>query len=222
MTYTGDVVRGGPAAVRELADVVVRKVCVGPLGNNAYLLTCRASGAQLLIDAADDAPALAALVRAGSPAGRLDVVLTTHRHADHQRALRAVVAATGADTAAGADDAAGIDVPTTRLLHDGDVLAVGELRLEVIGLRGHTPGSVALAYREPDGRAHLFTGDSLFPGGVGNTDHDPTRFASLLDDVITRLFDRFDDATWVYPGHGPDTTLETDRPHLAQWRTRGW
>ncbi len=72
------------------------------------------------------------------------------------------------------------------------------------------------------GRVHLFTGDSLFPGGVGNTDRDPARFASLLSDVVARVFDRFDDATWVYPGHGADTTLGAERPHLAEWRERGW
>ena len=72
------------------------------------------------------------------------------------------------------------------------------------------------------GRVHLFTGDSLFPGGVGSTEQDPERFACLLDDVGARLFDRFDDATWVYPGHGSDTTLGAERPHLPAWRARGW
>jgi len=119
---------------------------------------------------------------------------------------------------------------------DGDVLTVGHLTLDVIGLRGHTPGSVALVYREPEhassshpgadgaipGRAHLFTGDSLFPGGVGSTERDPTRFACLLDDVTRRIFDRFDDATWVYPGHGRDTSLGAERAHLEEWRKRGW
>ncbi len=101
-------------------------------------------------------------------------------------------------------------------------------------LRGHTPGSVALVYREPvrptdqlgtdalPGRVHLFTGDSLFPGGVGNTQGDPDRFGRLIDDVVTRVFDRFDDSTWVYPGHGKDTTLGAERPHLEEWRRRGW
>lgn len=222
MTYTGDVSRGSPVAVRELANAVIRKVAVGPMDNNAYLLSCRRNGAQLLVDAAGDAGTLLDLVRAGNPAGRLDLVLTTHQHADHQGALAAVVAATGATTAAGADDAAGIAVPTVRPVRHGDELTVGTLTLEVIALRGHTPGSVALVYREPGGGAHLFSGDSLFPGGVGNTEHDPVRFASLLDDVTRRLFDRFDDAAWVYPGHGADTTLGAERPHLGDWRARGW
>lgn len=236
-TYTGDVVPAGPAAVRELAALTVRKIAVGPLANNAYLLTCRATGAQLLIDAAADAAALLRLVRSGSPAGRLDLVLTTHRHADHQGALADVVAATGAPTAAGADDAAGIAVPTSRRLRHGDTLAIGDLALEVIALRGHTPGSVALAYAEPEGsaagkgrpggpfpgpgRVHLFTGDSLFPGGPGKTP-DAAAFTSLMDDLEDRVFGRFADVTWVYPGHGNDTTLGAERPALNAWRARGW
>lgn len=236
MAYTGDVSRGGPTAVRMLDELVVRKVAVGALGNNAYLLTCRASGAQLLLDAASDPDRLLDLLREGSPSARLDLVLTTHRHADHHGALARIVAATGAPTAAGAEDAAGIGVPTTRTLQHGDVLTVGRVTLEVIALRGHTPGSVAIVYVEParsprspratgvavPGRAHLFTGDSLFPGGVGSTEHDADRFVSLLDDVTRRIFDRFDDSAWVYPGHGADTSLGVERPHLDEWRARGW
>ena len=236
MPYTGDVFRGGPAAVRELDEVIVRKVSVGPGDNNAYLLTCRASGAQLLIDAADDPDRLLNLVRAGSRSTRLDLVVTTHRHEDHHRALESIVAVTGAPTAAGADDAAGIGVSTTRRLRTGDVLTVGHVTLEVIVLRGHTPGSVALVYREPEhvsrthpgadgavpGRAHVFAGDALFPGGLGATGYDPSRFASLYDDVVQQIFDRFDDRTWVYPGHGAATTLGAERPHLEEWLARGW
>ncbi|QGQ20966.1 MBL fold metallo-hydrolase [Cellulomonas sp. JZ18] len=205
------------------------------MDNNAYLVTCRRSGAQLLVDAAADPDRLLALVREGSGSARLDVVVTTHRHADHLGALASVEAVTGAVLAAGADDAdavaAQVDRPVPRRLLHGDTLTVGHLVLEVVGLRGHTPGSVALALREPEHvqapdavshRVHLFTGDSLFPGGVGATGGEPARFAQLLDDVVTRVFDRFDDATWVYPGHGRDTTLGAERPQLAQWRERGW
>lgn len=229
MSYTGDVADG--PQVRTLDEVVVRKVSVGPMDNNAYLLTCRATGAQLLVDAAAEPDRLLGLVREGSPQGRLDAVLTTHRHRDHHGALAAVVAATGARTLAGREDAEALPVPVDRPLGQGDVVRVGALRLEVVALRGHTPGSVALVLREPDqvrepeavaGRAHVFTGDSLFPGGVGNTDRDPVRFARLLGDVTERLFDRFGDDTWVYPGHGRDTRLGLERPHLVAWRERGW
>ena len=98
---------------------------------------------------------------------------------------------------------------------------LGDNQLEVIALRGHTPGSIALLYREPSGAAHLFTGDSLFPGGPGKT-NSPEDFTSLMDDLERRVFGVLPDDTWVYPGHGDDTTLGAERPHLAEWRARGW
>jgi glyoxylase-like metal-dependent hydrolase (beta-lactamase superfamily II) len=113
-------------------------------------------------------------------------------------------------------------VPVTRPVGHGDTVTVGGQMLEVVHLRGHTPGSIALVWRAPDGSTHVFTGDSLFPGGVGNTQQDPERFASLIDDVERRLFAVLPDETWVYPGHGNDTTLGTERPHLGEWRERGW
>jgi glyoxylase-like metal-dependent hydrolase (beta-lactamase superfamily II) len=94
--------------------------------------------------------------------------------------------------------------------------------LEVIHLVGHTPGSIALLYRDPSGFPHLFTGDSLFPGGVGNTQKDPVRFASLINDVERKLFDQLPDETWIYPGHGGDTTLGKERASVPEWRARGW
>lgn len=215
--HSGDV---SPSDVRELTGLTMRKVSVGPQDNNAYLLTCAGTGAQLLVDAADDAPRLLALVAEGS--GELDVVVTTHRHPDHHRALAAVVEHTGARTAAGAADADGLPVPPGQLLEQGQQVTFGQIALDVVHLRGHTPGSVALVYHDPAGHPHAFTGDSLFPGGVGNTDGDPARFAQLLDDVQQRLFDVLPDETWVYPGHGSDTTLGAERPQLASWRARGW
>jgi glyoxylase-like metal-dependent hydrolase (beta-lactamase superfamily II) len=98
---------------------------------------------------------------------------------------------------------------------------VGDCSLAVISLVGHTPGSVALLYDDPDGHPHLFTGDSLFPGGVGKT-WAPEDFTSLLHDVETKIFARLPDDTWFYPGHGNDSTLGAERPHLAEWRERGW
>jgi glyoxylase-like metal-dependent hydrolase (beta-lactamase superfamily II) len=215
MTYTGDVTPGGPAAVRELDGLTITKVSVGPMDNNAYLLQ---SGSDLLlIDAANDAGRLLSLV-ADRP---LATVVTTHRHGDHWQALAEVVKATGAASLAHADDAPEIPVVTSAL-QDGDTVAVGDRTLEVIHIVGHTPGSITLAYRDPAGTAHLFTGDSLFPGGVGNTRGDKKNFASLIDDVEHKLFGRFGDDTWFYPGHGKDSTLGAERPHLAEWRSRGW
>ncbi|MBK6887699.1 MAG: MBL fold metallo-hydrolase [Tetrasphaera sp.] len=219
-TYTGAVTPGGPSDVRRLTGATIRKMAVSPMHNNVYLLTCEQTGAQLLIDAADDAQRCLALVREGT--GRLDHLVTTHQHWDHVRALAEVAEATGARTYAGAEDADALPVPPDVELHDADSITVGDLRLDVIHLRGHTPGGVALAYADPSGHTHLFTGDSLFPGGVGNTKLPGQSFASLYADVVTRVFDRFGDDTWFYPGHGDDSTLGAERPHLEEWRLRGW
>ena len=211
---------GGASDQRDLPLLTIRKASVGEMANNVYLLTCVHTGAQLLIDAADDPARVLSLVAEGS--GSLDTIVTTHQHWDHHRALVQVVEATNATTAAGDADADALPVIPDRRLRHGDTLTFGEVTLKVIHLRGHTPGSVALVYNDPTGHAHIWTGDSLFPGGVGNTQKDPDRFASLLGDVQTRIFDVYDDDTWIYPGHGSDTTLGAERPHLQEWRERGW
>jgi glyoxylase-like metal-dependent hydrolase (beta-lactamase superfamily II) len=215
--YNGRVQVGGPADVHELPHLIISKLAVGPYDNNAYLLRCRNSGAQLLIDAAAEPVRLLDLVAEGG----LGMVITTHRHRDHWQALADVVAATGARTAAHIDDAPEIPVPTDVLVRDGDVIAVGDCRLEAIHLVGHTPGSIALLYDDPEGMPHLFTGDCLFPGGVGKTGT-PQEFDSLFTGVVSRLFERLPDETWVYPGHGNDTMIGAERPALAEWRDRGW
>jgi glyoxylase-like metal-dependent hydrolase (beta-lactamase superfamily II) len=218
MPYTGDVTPGGPADVRELPALTITKVSVGPMDNNAYLLRCTQTGEQLLIDAANEAPRLLSVV---GDAG-LSTVVTTHRHQDHWMALSDVVAATGARAVAHPADADGLPVPTVPVV-DGDSVTVGQVSLEVIHLVGHTPGSVALLYRDPlpGGFPHLFTGDSLFPGGPGRTTN-PTNFNSLMDDLEAKVFGRLPDETWFYPGHGKDSTLGAERPAIPEWRARGW
>jgi len=217
--YTGDVVQGGPAAVRELSRVTITKVSVGSFDNNAYLIRSKATGGQILIDAANDAETLLALAPSG-----LRAIITTHRHGDHWQALGAVASATGAATYAGRADAEGIPVPTTVPVDDGDTITIDDIELTAIHLVGHTPGSIALLYQDPDpaGIPHLFTGDCLFPGGVGGTFGDSAAFASLYAGVVTKIFDRLPDETWVYPGHGKDTTLGVERPALTEWKARGW
>jgi glyoxylase-like metal-dependent hydrolase (beta-lactamase superfamily II) len=217
-TYTGDVEPGGPADVRELPGLTISKLAVSEMANNAYLLRCTATGEALLVDAAAEPEALRALIGDAD----LRTVVTTHGHWDHHRALPEVVAATGAATVAGTADAADLPVPVQRTVEHGDTVTVGEQTLEVVHLRGHTPGSIALIWRGPDDAGvHVFTGDSLFPGGPGRTTN-PTDFTSLMDDLEERIFGRLDDDTWFYPGHGKDSTLGAERPHLGEWRARGW
>ncbi|MFF1419624.1 MBL fold metallo-hydrolase [Streptomyces sp. NPDC058280] len=217
MTYSGAVKVGGPADVHELPALMISKAAVGPLDNNAYLLRCRATGEQLLIDAANDSATLLTLIGDDGIAS----VVTTHRHGDHWQALAEVVAATGARTYAGRYDAEGIPVPTDVLVEDGDTIRVGEIALTALHLVGHTPGSIALVYDDPHGHAHVFTGDCLFPGGPGNT-AGPADFTSLMDGLEAKVFDALPDEAWIYPGHGNDSTLGAERPHLAEWRARGW
>ncbi len=221
MSYTGDVSVGGPAETRALPGLAVTKVAVGPMDNNAYLLRCTSTGELLLIDAANEAGTLLALI-GDTP---LATIVTTHRHGDHWAALREVQQATGAATVAHPDDAGEIPVPASRLVRQGDTVTVGDARLSVIHLRGHTPGSIALCYDAGGALAsepHLFTGDSLFPGGPGNTQGDPDRFGQLITDLEDRIFGELPDGTWVYPGHGADTTVGAERPHVPEWRARGW
>ena len=216
MSYHGAVKVGGTPDVRELPHLVITKVAVGSMNNNAYLLRCRTTGEQLLIDAAAEAPVLLETV-----GHSLATVVTTHRHRDHWDALAEVAAATGARTAAGRIDAEGIDVRTDLPLDDGDTLRVGEAALTVRHLVGHTPGAIVLVYDDPQGHSHVFTGDCLFPGGPGRTTN-PVDFGTLMDGLQAKVFDVLADETWIYPGHGDDTTLGAERPHLAEWRARGW
>jgi glyoxylase-like metal-dependent hydrolase (beta-lactamase superfamily II) len=219
--YTGHL-EPQTAARRNLPGASIVKVSVGPMDNNAYLVTCSHTGETLLIDAANDAQILLELIEKYAP--KLSLIVTSHQHQDHWLALSEVAEATGVPTAAHELDAEPLPVKPDRILANGDTVEVGELSFDVIHLRGHTPGSVALALKgaDPDtGATHLFTGDCLFPGGVGKTWREGD-FEKLLDDVTKRVFDVYDDATVVYPGHGDDTTLGAERPHLAEWKERGW
>ena len=211
---------GGPPDTREIDGLVVTKIAVGPMDNNAYLLRCASTGQGILVDAANEAGRLIEMI-GDTPVG---MIVTTHRHADHWQALPEVQKHTGAEVVAHSADADYLPVPVAHRAEHGEVLRFGDAAVSLIHLRGHTPGSIAVLYdaggRLADG-PHVFTGDSLFPGGVGKT-NSPADFTSLLTDVTDRLFTPLPDATWVYPGHGKDTTLGVERPHLGEWRERGW
>lgn len=218
--YTGHV-EPGTAARRTLPGATILKASVGPMDNNAYLVTCSATGESLLIDAANDAQTLIELVRSHAP--KVALIVTSHQHFDHWQALKSLAQATSAPTAAHEIDADPLPVKPDRLLANGDTVQIGQLTFDVIHLRGHTPGSIALALGGPaTGEVtQLFTGDCLFPGGLGRTTK-PAEFDSLFKDVKTRVFDRFGNETVIYPGHGDDTTLGAERPHLGEWLERRW
>jgi glyoxylase-like metal-dependent hydrolase (beta-lactamase superfamily II) len=217
MTYTGKTRVGGPAQVHELGLMSISKLAVGPMDNNTYLLRCRRTGEQLLIDAAAEPERILDLI---GPDG-VSTVVTTHAHADHWGALDRVLSATGAISVAHAVDAGSIGARVDRTVQDGDTVRVGACDLEVIHLVGHTAGSIALLYDDPQGEPHLFTGDCLFPGGVGKTWR-PEDFDTLLAGVREKVFGRLPDETWVYPGHGNDTSLGAERPSLPEWEARRW
>ena len=220
MTYSGEVHVGGAPGTREIDGLTVTKIAVGQMNNNAYLLRCTSTGQGLLIDAANEAGRLIEMI-GDTPVG---TIVTTHRHADHWQALREVQTQTGAVVVAHPADADELPVQVGRRAEHGEVLTFGDCQVSLIHLRGHTPGSLAVLY-DAGGRLsdapHVFTGDSLFPGGVGKT-NSRADFTSLLTDVTERVFGPLPDATWVYPAHGNDTTLGTERPHLDEWRARGW
>ena len=218
--YTGHV-EPGTAARRVLPGASIVKASVGPMDNNAYLVTCSRTGESLLIDAANDATTLLDLIAQHAPT--LTLIVTSHQHRDHWLALEEVAESTGVPTAAHKLDADPLQVTPDRILADGDTVTVGDLTFDVIHLQGHTEGSVALALGGPAAgdAVQLFTGDCLFPGGVGKTWRDGD-FERLLDGVKSKVFDVYPDSTVVYPGHGDDTTLGAERPHLAEWRERGW
>jgi len=215
--YSGHVDNGGAASLRSVQvrdglTVEVRKFSVGPMDNNAYLLTDTLSNIAVLIDAANDASRI--LAEVGDR--ELAAIITTHGHADHWQALAGVADATGAPTYLHPGDAERVpraaDVPVVDL---GRV-AFGAAEVEFLHTPGHTPGSTCILL----GATHLFTGDTLFPGGPGNTTNGG-HFPTIIHSLRQRLF-VLDDATWVYPGHGDDTTLGAERPSLDEWERRGW
>jgi len=224
-TYTGQVSPGGEPDVRSLGCLTLTKVAVDEeMSNNCYLLHCGETDELVLIDAAAEPSRLLELIGDRT----LTSIVTTHQHWDHHRALAAVKGAhPGATVVAGTPDADAIEeqtgVTVDRRVGEGDKVAVGTCDLRVIPIAGHTPGSICLLIDDPEvaPSPHLFTGDSLFPGGVGRTSGHEA-FAQLIGDVETRIFDRLPDETWFYPGHGDDSVLGAERPHLAEWRERGW
>lgn len=190
----------------------VHRVVVGPVDNNVFVLRCRRTGRSVLVDAANDSDLLLDL----SQSLGVRSVVQTHGHWDHVQAVPAVreagyrvaVTAADADMLPGHDD----------LLEDGAVLEVGQLRVHTMATPGHTPGSMCFRV---EGSPLVLTGDTLFPGGPGRTDGDPQRFATIIEQIERKLF-TLPPETRILPGHGADSTIGKERPHLAEWVERGW
>ena len=216
MPYDGHVDPDGPWIEREDGALLVRKLSVEDFDNNVYVLACRRTRQALLIDVAARPDRLAEALADVEPLAAVQ----THGHWDHVRAWDGVRDGIGVPVWGHEGDAELFPRDVDRRLVDGEVLTVGDVEVEVIHVPGHTEGSLLYLAVGQD-RGHLFSGDTLFPGGHGRTttreDHE-----RIMDGLEAKVFARLDDVTWVYPGHGDDTTLGAQRPHLDEWRERGW
>ena len=195
------------------ARAEVHRFVVGPIENDVYVVRCKRTGEATLLDAANEHDRLLRVAR------RLGVtsVLETHGHWDHIGAVEQVREA-GIDVWVRAEDA-GMLPSYDHLLDDDTVHQVGDLRLRTVHTPGHTPGSICFALEETP---MLFTGDTLFPGGPGNTNHDATDFATIITSIDERIFGFFADDVTIWPGHGRESTIGAERPHLDEWVERGW
>lgn len=194
--------------------IEVHKVVVGPYENNVFVIRCTETGEAVLIDAANEHEQLLELAR------RLGVrrVLETHGHHDHIGAVAAMREA-GYEVAVTAADAPRLkDVGYDVFLDDKEIIEVGRLRLHAIHTPGHTEGSICFKVED---HPLLFSGDTLFPGGPGATKFPGSDFGSIIESIDQKLFTLPAD-TLVLPGHGTDTVLSTERPHLQTWVDRGW
>ena len=197
-------------------ELHLHQISVSEMDNNCYLLIAGDQG--LLVDAADNAPAILDMAREAGV--DITAVLTTHRHWDHVRALGEVLEATNAKHYASFIDSPAIPEDVDVELREGDSIEFAGMKLPIIILRGHTPGGVALV-ATVDGVTNLFVGDSVFPGGLGRTTSEGD-FVRLYKDVTKRLFEEFPDNAIIRPGHGKPTTLGEERPKLGDWWERRW
>lgn len=191
-------------------DLIVRKIEVGNMENNTYVLECPETHDSLIVDGCFEPDKIVA----GAEGSRVVGILQTHGHMDHVQALPALKERLDVPVYAHPGDS--YPVSTERDLADGDTLGLGRLEVRVIHTPGHTPGGTCFLV----GR-HLISGDTLFPGGPGNTRGDSRAFGQIIESISSKLFTLPDD-TVVYPGHGADTTIGTEKPHLQEWKDRGW
>jgi len=196
----------------ETGDVRIEKIVVGPFENNVFVVRSKSTGDAVIVDAANEHELLLEVSRATG----VRRVLTTHGHFDHIQAVTQMRDA-GIDVGIAAEDAAMLP-SYDFVIPDDDVIEVGDLRLHTIHTPGHTPGSTCFLL---EGHPIVFSGDTLFPGGPGNTSFENASFDQIIQSIDRRLFTLPGD-TLVLPGHGLDTTIASESPHLDEWIARGW
>ena len=192
----------------------IRKLALGPMNNNVYIVVCKRTGESVVVDASHDAAQIAEAAAGTTVRG----ILLTHGDRDHVDALQELRARLGVPVSVHPADVHRLPAPPDAELADGQLIPIGDGALRVIHTPGHTPGSVCF-YSEAD--ATLIAGDTLFPGGPGATGGDPERFATIIASIREKLF-ALPDGTAVRPGHGADTTIGAEQPHLQEWIDRGW
>ena len=192
--------------------IVIRKTVVGPFENNVYVVACAKTGEALIIDAAAETDRIVEACEGFT----IQRVLTTHGHGDHVQAVDGVREKLGVPVGIHADDVGIARITPDFTIAEGDEFTVGEVTIKAMHTPGHTPGGVCFLWEN-----HLFSGDTLFPGGPGNTKNTTGHFPTIIESIRERLFTLPTD-TVVYPGHGLDTTIGTEAPHLEEWIARGW
>ena len=192
------------------SDAIVRKVEVGAMENNSYVLEDASTGESLIVDGCFEADKILTTAEGTKVVG----IVQTHGHFDHVQVLGELKAKLGVPVMAHPGDDYPVDID--RALSEGDTIAFGNQEAQVLHTPGHTPGGICLLVG-----GHLISGDTLFPGGPGNTDGDEKRFAQIIESIRTKLFVLPDD-TEVHPGHGADTTIGEEKPQLQEWIERGW
>ncbi len=190
----------------------VKKLTLGPYNNNVYILIDPQTNESVVIDASFDAEA----ITAATDGTQVKAILLTHGDGDHIDVLPELKAKLGVPVGIHQADAGRLASPPDFLLEDGQDYAVGAETMRVLHTPGHTPGCICLLFGET-----LIAGDTLFPGGPGATRGDKDRFAQIIASITTKLY-VLPDATQVRPGHGDDTTIGTEKPHLQEWIERGW
>jgi len=199
--------------VRQPDGLVIRCLRnLGPYENNIFLISHAESAEGYVVDGGYEPEQIASAAKGTTVRG----ILVTHGHRDHHEHVGDLKPLLGAPVGIGIDDAVELSIEPDTLIVDQQVFSFGPLALQAIHTPGHTPGSTCFLIGQ-----HLFTGDTLFPGGPGNTQRDPVRFERIIASIRERLFS-LPDETIVYPGHGRDTTIGAERPHLDEWIARGW